>query len=88
MLAAIETELAQSPRGAILVGDSLKDLQTAVAYGCRPMLVKTGKGTETLKALQAGAAGIPAGEQVPVFDNLAAAAREILRQQPVSKDDR
>ena len=72
----------------ILVGDSLKDLQTAVAYGCRPMLVKTGKGTETLKALQAGAAGIPAGEQVPVFDNLAAAAREILRQQPVSKDDR
>lgn len=33
------------------VGDSLRDLQAAVASGCQPILVKTGKGLATLEKL-------------------------------------
>jgi D-glycero-D-manno-heptose 1,7-bisphosphate phosphatase len=34
-------------KGVPAVGDSLRDLQAAVAVGCRPMLVRTGKGEKT-----------------------------------------
>ena len=34
-------------KGVPAVGDSLRDLQAAVAVGCRPMLVHTGKGEKT-----------------------------------------
>lgn len=36
---------------AMLVGDSLRDLQSAAAVGCPATLVLTGKGQETLAAL-------------------------------------
>jgi D-glycero-D-manno-heptose 1,7-bisphosphate phosphatase len=52
------------------VGDSLRDLQAAMASGARPILVKTGKGMRTL------AAGIP--EHVEVYDDLAAVATALL----------
>jgi D-glycero-D-manno-heptose 1,7-bisphosphate phosphatase len=32
-----------------VVGDSLRDLQAAIAVGAQPILVKTGKGQQTLK---------------------------------------
>lgn len=88
LLEAIETELGESPQGAIFIGDSLKDLQAARAYGCQPMLVKTGKGAVTASALQAGEIALADYQSVPIFDDLAAAAREILLQLPASKDDR
>lgn len=53
------------------VGDSLRDLQAAVAVGAQPVLVKTGKGAET------------AGKQLPadtlVFADLAAVADALLQ---------
>lgn len=88
LLEAIETELGESPRGAIFIGDSTTDLQAARAYGCQPMLVKTGKGAVTASALQAGALALANYQSVPVYDDLAAAVRDILLQLPASKDDR
>jgi D-glycero-D-manno-heptose 1,7-bisphosphate phosphatase len=87
LLQAIEDEVGESPRGAIFIGDSLKDLQAARAYGCRPMLVKTGKGTTTLAGLQSAELLLTDYEKVPVYDNLAAAVRDILGEIPASKDD-
>ncbi|HSH41106.1 MAG TPA: D-glycero-beta-D-manno-heptose 1,7-bisphosphate 7-phosphatase [Arenicellales bacterium] len=52
------------------VGDSLRDLQAARAAGARPVLVRTGKGPETLAAIQQG--DDEDLKQVPVFDDLAA----------------
>ncbi|MDH5358488.1 MAG: D-glycero-beta-D-manno-heptose 1,7-bisphosphate 7-phosphatase [Gammaproteobacteria bacterium] len=54
----------------LAVGDSLRDLQAAQAVGARPILVKTGKGEQTL------ANGIPDG--VAVYDDLSAVVTAIL----------
>jgi D-glycero-D-manno-heptose 1,7-bisphosphate phosphatase len=56
--------------GMPVVGDSLRDLEAGVAVGCKPYLVRTGKGQKT--SLQP----LPAGTQV--FDNLAAVADHLL----------
>lgn len=53
------------------IGDSLKDVQVARAMGARPILVKTGKGSET-------AAKSEGLEDVPVYDDLAAAVDALL----------
>ncbi|XKE45561.1 D-glycero-beta-D-manno-heptose 1,7-bisphosphate 7-phosphatase [Halomonas organivorans] len=37
-----------SLEGSWMVGDSLRDLQAGLAVGCRPVLVRTGKGERTL----------------------------------------
>src|SRR5690606_5536308 len=49
--------------GVPTVGDSLRDLQAGVAVGCRPCLVRTGKGAQTEQK------ALPEGTRV--FDNLA-----------------
>jgi len=56
--------------GVPAVGDSLRDLQSAVVLGARPYLVLTGKG---LKAQTAG--GLPEGTRV--FPDLAAVVFEL-----------
>jgi len=47
------------------VGDSLRDLQAAIAVGAKPILVRTGKGKKTEMQLH------KLDQKVPVFDNLA-----------------
>ncbi|MBT8108795.1 MAG: D-glycero-beta-D-manno-heptose 1,7-bisphosphate 7-phosphatase [Gammaproteobacteria bacterium] len=59
--------------GVPVIGDSLRDLEAAAAAGARPILVRTGNGRKTARHLPA------ALQQVPVFDDLAAAARELTR---------
>ena len=78
LLSAIEAEFGESPRGAPFIGDSLKDLQAAREYGCAPILVRTGKGETTLAELRSGRADIAAADSIPVYPDLAAAARELL----------
>lgn len=80
LIDAIEAELDEPAVGAYFIGDSLKDLQTARAHGCRPVLVKTGKGRNTYTALVDGsvAAGISLN-QVAVYDDLGQASKEILK---------
>ena len=54
-----------------VVGDSLRDLQPAVALGAQPYLVLTGKGMKTQAA-----GGLPEGTQV--FPDLAAVAATLV----------
>lgn len=57
----------------VMIGDALRDLQAAVAAGCRRILVLSGKGRETLDA------GLPDEVQpVAVYDDLAAASDGLL----------
>jgi len=80
LLTAIEAELGQSPRGSFFIGDSVKDLQAAKAFGCQPMLVRTGKGNASLAALAEGSAAVAEAAAIPVYDDLAAAVQAILLQ--------
>jgi D-glycero-D-manno-heptose 1,7-bisphosphate phosphatase len=70
MFRALERDLGVSVRGAPYIGDRLSDVEAAEAVGARPMLVRTGTGALTERVL--------AGRDVPVFDDLAAAARSLL----------
>ncbi len=80
LLRAIERELGLPLCCAVLIGDSLKDLQAAEAAGCRPLLVRTGRGGATLAVLHntRSAAGLRAFP--PVYDDLAAAACALLAE--------
>lgn len=57
--------------GTPAIGDSLRDLQAAAAVGARPLLVLTGKGTQTKAE-----GGLPEGTLI--FPDLAAAADHLL----------
>jgi D-glycero-D-manno-heptose 1,7-bisphosphate phosphatase len=56
-----------------VIGDSLRDLQSAVAVGAQPILVLTGKGKKTRNDPD-----LPA--ITPVFENLAAAVDHLTQQ--------
>jgi D-glycero-D-manno-heptose 1,7-bisphosphate phosphatase len=56
--------------GIPAVGDSGRDLEAAIAAGAQPVLVRTGRGRETLEAIRRG--GDERLKQVPVYDDLAA----------------
>ncbi len=74
LLQQIENEFACKLEGSYFVGDSMKDIQAARAFGCQPILVRTGKGLLTEQAL------LQEGEKdVAVFDCLADAIPFILR---------
>jgi D-glycero-D-manno-heptose 1,7-bisphosphate phosphatase len=70
MLQQIAEHYATTLQGVWFVGDTSADLQAALAVGCQPVLVKTGKGLRTL------AKPLPAGTLV--FDDLAAVAAQLL----------
>jgi len=55
-----------------VVGDSLRDLEAAVAAGAQPVLVRTGNGLQTESLLQGKL------EAVPVFDDLAAFVSDLV----------
>ena len=57
--------------GVPAIGDSLRDLQAAVAVRAKPLLVMTGKGTQTHAE-----GGLPEGTLI--FPDLAAAANHLL----------
>lgn len=60
--------------GVPVIGDSLRDLQAAERAGARPILVRTGNGRATERALKGKLAA------TEVFDNLAAAASSLLQE--------
>ena len=78
LLQAMEAELGVSARGAVFIGDSLKDLQAARAFACSPVLVKTGRGELTLQQLNSGQSAVEDPRSIPVYENLAEAARALL----------
>ena len=63
----------QDVAGCVIVGDSARDLECGAQRGCRPVLVRTGKGARTL------ARGLPSSVgTVPVYDDLAAVVDALL----------
>jgi D-glycero-D-manno-heptose 1,7-bisphosphate phosphatase len=79
LLEQIAEHAGCSLQDAPLVGDSLRDLEAAVAMKCKPILVKTGKGDQTLAKLRAERSPLLA--QLQIFDSLAQVAESLLRQQ-------
>ncbi len=59
-------------KGVPAVGDTLRDLQAAQAVGARPILVRTGRGEDTLKALGDKAKGLE------VYPNLGSVVTQLL----------
>jgi D-glycero-D-manno-heptose 1,7-bisphosphate phosphatase len=72
MLVEISLRYASDLRKVPIIGDSLRDMQAALAVGARPILVKSGKGERTL------AAGALSPE-VTVCDDLADAVERLLQ---------
>lgn len=74
MLEQLARHFETSLVGVPVIGDALRDLEAAAAVGARPILVRTGKGRNTEAALPERYAG------VPVYDDLAAAARALIAE--------
>ena len=70
MLLSMIAQLHAEPATTCFVGDSLKDVQAAIAAGCEPVLVRTGNGRTTED--QATALGV-----TRVYDDLAQFAQEM-----------
>ena len=76
MFDRIEEEFSISLQGAYCVGDSLKDIQVARAKGCKPILVRTGNGTQTETTTLLWP---KYGEDIQIFEDFAAFAESLLR---------
>ena len=69
LLEQIEEQIGLPLVGNVFVGDTLKDIQAAIAYQMQPVLVRTGKGRDAEQQLTAGSFSSPVA--VPVYDSLA-----------------
>ncbi len=67
----VARRLRISLHGVPAIGDSFQDLHAAQAAGAHPILVRTGKGSETLITYNISI-------NVPVYDNLACAVDDLL----------
>ncbi len=76
MLYTLSDRLGVELNTVAVVGDSLRDIQAAMAAAAEPVLVKTGKGLQTLKSNK----GL---EHIPAYENLAAYVDALL----TPKDD-
>lgn len=73
LLEQIERALGSSLVNCYFIGDSEKDLKAAMAFGCNPVLVRTGNGALTERMLAASNRPQP-----PVYNNLADAVESIF----------
>lgn len=80
LLQSIATQFAIELEGTPAIGDSLRDLEAAVAVGCVPILVRTGNGVATEYALTSNLDARLC--RVIVLDDLAAAADFLISEQP------
>lgn len=81
LLESIARDFGVSLAGVPAIGDSLRDLQAAVAVGARPILVRTGKGERTLTNPD-----LPT--DIPIYPDLAAAVTALLASDPVAEAHR
>ena len=82
MVEDILTRFNAKAADTYMAGDSLRDVQAAAGAGCRPVLVLSGKGRKTLAE---SAGELPPGTQV--FDNLAAFAQYLMKQERQNAED-
>lgn len=69
----LAARLSISLDGIPAIGDALRDIQAARAAGAQPVLVRTGRGALTMRDHYHEL------RNVPIYDDLAAAARHIVR---------
>ncbi len=73
LLNQLEEQFGCSVAGAWFIGDTEKDIDVALAKGCKPILVLTGKGTLTQETMAPDKL-----QNVPVFDDLFSAAMFVI----------
>lgn len=73
LLTQIEERFSCDLKDAYFIGDSVRDIQAAISYGCKPALVTTGKGISAVDTLSR--LGIT---DFLLFSDLASAARFII----------
>lgn len=71
LLHQIEAQFGCSLKGRPVIGDSARDIEAAQAVGARPILVRTGNGSETER-------GFRGNSSVEIYDDLAAAAISLI----------
>lgn len=76
LLLQIQRDLGIELRQALLVGDSLKDLQAAAAVGAKPVLALTGNGIKTLGLIRQD-------QQIDIYQNLAEFAEMLIAKQVI-----
>ncbi len=74
LLSDIEARFQCSLPGAYFVGDSISDIIAAKTYGCVPILVRTGKGENTLLTIAE-----TENNDIDVYSNLAEFAHFLLK---------
>jgi len=77
MLNQIISKFTIAPAELIVIGDSLRDLQSALAVGAQPVLVETGKGQKTKLAIKT----LPELAGTPVYKDLSTAVDAILNNE-------
>ncbi|MBA3813073.1 MAG: HAD-IIIA family hydrolase [Alphaproteobacteria bacterium] len=76
LLAQALNDFAIKPKDAVFIGDALRDLEAATAIQCSRVLVRTGKGSQTLKE------GLPdAVLPVRIFNDLYEAVHCLLGEE-------
>src|SRR3989344_418775 len=73
MLRQIAQDFSEDLTQAVVVGDSLRDIEAGLACGCAVVLVKTGKGKETVSNYAGKLTG------VSVYENLAEFATSLIK---------
>ena len=81
LLEQLQVELGMPVQGAWYVGDTEKDIDTALGHHCRPILVLTGKGADTLKKLTDSKKN-----QTVIVSNLQSAVSFILNEYHKGQD--
>ena len=76
LIDAIERELDISATNAMMVGDSVRDLEAGITKECLPILVKTGKGLATLDRLKKE--NSPLLSQIKICDDLQSLTNDLL----------
>jgi len=73
MLCQIAKEFDIDPSNTVMVGDSISDIRAAKMASAKPVLVRTGKGDDTMQHFTETL-------DVSVYDNLAHFVHEALRR--------
>jgi len=76
MLNRIISKYAIVPADLFVIGDSLRDLQSALTVGAKPVLVETGKGLQTKLKLNK----LPEFADIPIYKDLSIAVNAILKE--------
>jgi D-glycero-D-manno-heptose 1,7-bisphosphate phosphatase len=74
MLIEIGNRFQTSLADVLFIGDNINDIKAAQAAGAKPVLVKTGKGKQTASKIAEDKI-----EDIPVYDDLADVASDILQ---------